>query len=155
MPPTADENKATIRAHIEDAINAGDAARTAQGYAADTINHADPRNPRAGRAGVERAWRSLYTAFPDWQFVIEDIAADGDMVWCRVTLRGTHLGTPELPVLGGLLVGVPPTGRRIEVQHVHIFRLRDGEITEHAAVRDDLRMGRQLGLIPAPVPATV
>jgi predicted ester cyclase len=64
-------------------------------------------------------------------------------------MTATHLGTPDLPImLGGLLHEVAPTGRRVDVASQHWYRVRDGKITEHWAVRDDLTMGRQLGLIP-------
>jgi predicted ester cyclase len=40
-----------------------------------------------------------------------------------------------------------PKGKPIAVELVHIFRLRDGKIVEHWAVRDDLGMMKQLGAI--------
>ncbi len=93
--------------------------------------------------------RALGEAFPDQRHEIVEMVSDGEMVICRLIMRGTHLGQPSLPiVLGGLLAGVEPTGRRVEVEQIHMFRVRDGTITEHFAVRDDLGMGRQLGLLP-------
>jgi predicted ester cyclase len=47
-----------------------------------------------------------------------------------------------------MLVGVPPTGKRFEVSHIHWYTLRDGKIVEHYANRDDLGMMRQLELLP-------
>jgi hypothetical protein len=38
----------------------------------------------------------------------------------------------------------------VEVLHFHSFRTNGGQITDHAAVRDDLGMLKQLGLITAP-----
>lgn len=58
-----------------------------------------------------------------------------------------NLGTPELPVLGGLLIGVAPTGRQFTVQSIHFYRVVGDEIVEHRAVRDDLGIMQQLGLI--------
>lgn len=66
---------------------------------------------------------------------------------CEATITGTHLGTPALPVLGGLLVGVPPTGKRIAVQSIHFYRVVGGTIVEHRATRDDLGIMQQLGLL--------
>jgi hypothetical protein len=43
------------------------------------------------------------------------------------------------------LVGVEPTRKRFEVQHIHWHRLRDGQFVDHYAVRDDLGMMSQLG----------
>jgi hypothetical protein len=51
---------------------------------------------------------------------------------------------------GGMLVGVNPTGRTFEVQHIHMYRVLDGKIAEHFATRDEVGMMRQLGLLPPP-----
>jgi predicted ester cyclase len=49
-----------------------------------------------------------------------------------------------------MLVGVQPTGRSFEVQHIHVYRALHGQIAEHFASRDDVEMMRQLGLLPPP-----
>ena len=56
--------------------------------------------------------------------------------------------------LGGVLAGIPPTGRSVSVAHHHFFRVRNGRIAEHWGVREDLEMARQLGILaPGPNPA--
>ncbi len=47
-----------------------------------------------------------------------------------------------------MLVGVEPTGKRFEVEHIQWYELRNGEIVDHYAARDDLGMMVQLGLYP-------
>ncbi len=104
---------------------------------------------RIGRSGIEVILRALGEAFPDQRHEIVEMVSDGEEVTCRLIMRGTHLGQPSLPLgLGGVLAEVEPTGRRVEVDQIHMFRVRDGKISEHFAVRDDLGMGRQLGLLP-------
>jgi hypothetical protein len=49
-----------------------------------------------------------------------------------------------------MLNGVAPTGKQVEVLHFHSFRVAGGQITDHAAVRDDLGMLMQLGLLKRP-----
>jgi hypothetical protein len=34
----------------------------------------------------------------------------------------------SLPVDGGMFLGVQPTGRSFEVQHMHVYRVLDGKI---------------------------
>ncbi|MGO9155021.1 ester cyclase [Mycobacterium sp.] len=46
------------------------------------------------------------------------------------------------------LNGIEPTGKRIRHEQVHIFRVADGQITHHRAVRDDLGLLLQLGWRP-------
>ncbi len=50
----------------------------------------------------------------------------------------------ELP-----LNGIAATGKRIKHKQVHIFRVADGQITHHRAVRDDLGLLLQLGWRPS------
>lgn len=77
------------------------------------------------------------------RFAVErvEVIAEGDTVAYRATLQGTHLGE---------LMGMARTGRAFRVQHMHRLRMRDGRSSEHWAVRDDLGMLQQLGIVPAP-----
>jgi predicted ester cyclase len=113
-------------------------------YSPDATNHGFP----AGREGLRAFYQDLVTAFPDWHYELGTVVVEGDVVMAELVMTGTHLGTCQLPVLGGLLVGVPPTGRRVRVHHAHSYRIVDGYIVEHHAVRDDLGLLQQLGLIP-------
>lgn len=79
-------------------------------------------------------------AFPDMHFTVEQMFAVEDWVLTKARWAGTFTG--PFPFIG--LDGVAPTGRRFDVDHVHAFRLVDGKIAEHWAVRDDLTMHSQL-----------
>jgi predicted ester cyclase len=59
-------------------------------------------------------------------------------------VRGTCSGTHE-----GEFWGILQTGKRFTVQQSHWFRVVDGKVAEHWAVRDDLVMLRQLGVLPS------
>ncbi|MGH9837821.1 MAG: ester cyclase [Blastocatellia bacterium] len=61
---------------------------------------------------------------------------------------------PAIESTEGLLAGVAPTGKSVRVQHIHMFRLKDGWVVEHWANRDDIEMARQLGLWPSPAAAS-
>lgn len=103
---------------------------------------------KVGRGGYEMVWRDISVTFPDFSLDIEEIVAEGETVVVRAMFSGTHLGMGELPVNGGMLVGIEPTGKSFSVEHIHWFKLRDGKIVEHYASRDDLGMMQQLGLLP-------
>jgi steroid delta-isomerase-like uncharacterized protein len=83
-------------------------------------------------------------AFPDNRHEVEDVVALDDKVVLRCTLTGTHEGP---------FMGIPPTGRKIEVNEIHIYRLEDGKAVEHRVGRNDLGAMRQLGVIADAVPA--
>ena len=144
---SVDRNKALVRRLYEEGLNRRDAAAAAAFYADDAKNH----GRTVGQAGMQSVFESLFSVFPDFHYRIEDATAEGDRVVCKVTMTGTHLGAPTLPeVFGGMLKGAAPTGRRVEVLQFHSFRIRDGLIAEHAAVRDDLGMLLQLGVVQRP-----
>jgi predicted ester cyclase len=79
---------------------------------------------------------------------IVELIARGDSVIARFTVSGTQRGVAKLPMNGGMLVGVQPTGKHFTVEHIHWIRLRNGKIVEHTATRNDIGMMRQLGLLP-------
>ena len=87
--------------------------------------------------------RMVTAAFPDNRHEVKEVIAEGDRVVLRCTLSGTHEGP---------FMGIPPTGRRIEVNEIHIYRLKGGKAVEHRAGRDDLGAMRQLGVIADAVP---
>ncbi len=105
--------------------------------------HHDPSNPVdiKGPEGHRQRITEVIAAFPDINFTIEDMVAEGDKVVARWTLRGTHLGE---------FIGIPPTGKQVAVSGVIIHRLAGGKIVEDWALRDSLGLMRQLGLIPPP-----
>ena len=54
---------------------------------------------------------------------------EDDRVVVRCLFEGTHDGT---------FLGMPPTGRRVCTQHIHIYRIQDDMVAEHWACRDDI-----------------
>ena len=143
--PAADT--ALVRRLYEEGINRHDAAAAAAFYAEDAQNH----GRTVGRAGMQRVFEMLFATFPDFHYRIDEATAADGRVVCKVTMTGTHRGMPTTPeAFGGMLAGVPPTGRAVSVLQFHSFAVRDGAIASHAAVRDDLGMLKQLGLLRAP-----
>jgi predicted ester cyclase len=142
MSTTETENKAQFRRIYEEMFNKGNLAIADELIAPDFLNHENP--PGMNSRGPESARKvvmMLRTAFPDVHYTIEEMVAEGDMVSCRLIMNGTHQG---------FFMGIAPTGRSVRQQaQMHLVRFRDGKAIEHWAVRDDLGMMRQLGVIPA------
>jgi steroid delta-isomerase-like uncharacterized protein len=140
-----EQNKAHYRRTFEEVFNQGNLALVDELVAPDFLNHEVPPGMKnRGPESTRQVVTMLRTAFPDLHFTIEDLVAQGDTVAGRATMSGTHLGPFQ---------GVPPTGRSFQQAHMHFVRFRDGKAIEHRAVRDDLGMMRQLGVIPAPANA--
>ena len=103
-------------------------------------NEADPER-RNGPSGAAATSEWLRSCFGGLRYDIHRVFVDGDMAAAYVTMHGTHEG--------GLPPGVPATHKPFAVKHVHLFRFADdGRVIEHSAVRDDLGMIMQLGLLP-------
>jgi predicted ester cyclase len=142
-----EQNKKLIQRLYDEGLNRQDAAAGAGFYAINAKNH----GREVGRAGMQKVFEMLFSIFPDFNYRIEESTAEGDRVVCKVTMTGTHRGQPTLPdVFGGMLAGVVPTGKPVTVPQFHSFRVAAGQTTEHAAVRDDLGMLLQLGVVRRP-----
>ena len=144
------ETNQCIAEQFHQAFNRGDLDAAASYFAENCRNHGRV----VGRAGVRTVLAEIKTNFPDARLTTLHSVAEGEWVVLRCAYSGTHRGTSHFPVDGGMLVGVLPTGRTFEVQHMHMYRILDGKIAEHFANRDDVGMMRQLGLLPpAPSPS--
>lgn len=105
--------------------------------APDYINHNPAVAP--GLAGVKAFFSSWLAAFPDTRVVVEDTLASGDSVVGRYTYTATHTGA---------FLGIPPTGNRITMRSIDIWRVRDGKFVEHWDELNLLEVFQQLGVIP-------
>jgi len=77
--------------------------------------------------GTRQRIRMFQTAFPDLHVTIETQVADGDWVISRCVFRGTHRGQ---------LMGMPPTGRKVEFQTIAMNRYSNGKSVEEWGIRD-------------------
>lgn len=135
----SEENKALAR-RWADIFAQGNLDLVDEIFAPDFVGH-DPAMPEDIR-GVEgaRDFYSVYlSAFPDAEVTIEDQLAEGDTVATRWTGRGTHRGE---------LMGVPPSGNRVEVAGISIARIEGGKVAEEWDLYDALGMMQQIGAVP-------
>ena len=130
-------NTDTFRRAIEDGWNRGNLAAIDELFAPDFVEHQVGIRP--GREGVRDSIRELRTAFPDLRLVIEDVVAEGDLVWARIRATGTHRGP---------FPGTAGTGRPIRVDVIDVVRLARGRIVEHWGVADRLSLAQQVGAVP-------
>lgn len=134
-------NKDLFRRTYDEMFNQGNVDVAEELIAPDFINHEAPQGLNMGPQSMRKLVTWLRSAFPDLHFEIEELVAEGDTVVGRLTMKGTHHGEFQ---------GIAPTGRSFEQAQVHFVRFKDGKGVEHRAVRDDLGMMQQLGVIPMP-----
>jgi steroid delta-isomerase-like uncharacterized protein len=138
----SEENKAVARRAFEDHFNTGNLDLGEEIFTPDYVNH-DPSLPDfgSGPEAANQAVRLYRDAFPDARITVEDQVAEGDEVATRWSARGTHEGE---------LMGVAPTGNRVEITGITISRIEGGKIAEDWINYDALGMLQQVGAIPAP-----
>jgi predicted ester cyclase len=83
----------------------------------------------------------LRETFSPFSLTIEAMIAEGDMVWARMTGRGTD---------GKGIMGRPPTGKSFAITVMDVCRFENGKIVEHWGVPDRYHQLAQLGLLPRP-----
>jgi len=138
------DHAATVRSMYE-LVNAGDIDGFGRLLADDFIEHEETPGLAPTKAGVQDFFRMQLAAFPDIHMDAQDVIASGDKVVVRGRYTGTHRGD---------FMGMPATGKSIDVQLVDILRFGDdGLVREHWGVMDALAMMQQLGVVPAGPPA--
>jgi steroid delta-isomerase-like uncharacterized protein len=134
-----ENNKKIVMSYFNEAWNKGDLNVLDSLLSEDYINHTPSTpNPPKGPAGLKPIILAIRKGFPDLRYDIKEIITTNDRVVARVVMTGTQTDT---------LFGIPPSGRRIEVNQINIERIENGKITEHWRVTDELTMMKQLGLV--------
>jgi len=133
------DHAATAR-RLYELISAGDIDAFSDLLADDFVEHEETPGLSPTKDGVKAFFRMQLAAFPDLRMDAEDIVASGDKVVARVRFTGTQRGA---------FMGMPATGKSVDVQLIDIFRFGDdGLVHEHWGVMDALAMMQQLGAVP-------
>src|SRR5215813_3624752 len=133
------DNVATRRRTYE-RLNAGDVDGFGDLLADDFVEHEVTPGLEPTKQGVKDFFRMYIAAFPDLRMEAEDVLPSGDKVIARARGTGTQRGE---------FMGMPATGRSIDVEFIDIMRFGDdGLVKEHWGVFDALTMMQQLGAIP-------
>jgi steroid delta-isomerase-like uncharacterized protein len=136
----SEQNKALARRIFEEIETRGNVSAAEQIFASDFVNHL-PFGEMHGVEAAKQFGSMLRTAFPDLQTTVEDQIAEGDRVATRWTARGTHRGE---------FLGVPASGRSMQIMGMTISRVADGKIVEQWGNPDLFSLMQQLGAVPAP-----
>jgi len=94
--------------------------------------------PMHGPAGYLAIIAMMRSAFPDIQWTLDEMVTENDKVAARFTMRGTHKNA---------FLGVPPTGKPIEVQSMAFYHLSDGQFIKEHGQPDMLSLLQQIGAV--------
>ena len=104
-------------------------------YAEEAVLHRSP--PLApGIESIKQWYRSLWAAFPDVRITLGNLVAEGDFVANNFRLQGTHRGA---------FLGVPASGKRVDVEGVTILKFADEKCVERWSQTDVMGIMRQIG----------
>jgi steroid delta-isomerase-like uncharacterized protein len=109
--------------------------------AADFVAH-HPAFPDGigGPEGIMQMAAMFRAGFPDLHYTPEDLIAEHDKVAVRWHASGTHQG---------MFLNVAPTGKRMSITGIDIFRIADGQIVEAWVNSDFFGLLQRIGAIPA------
>ena len=137
---TAEANKHVMNRFVE-FINTASEKLAMEIISPDAIFYVPGRpEPMRGPAGYLSIIQMMRGGFPDIQWTLEEMVAEGNRVAARFTMRGTHRGT---------FFGVSPSGNKISVQALNMYRLSQGQFVEEHGQPDMLALLRQIGALPA------
>jgi steroid delta-isomerase-like uncharacterized protein len=139
---TEENNINTVR-RVAEAFNTGNVSNVTEFINPQYFNHESQVDRVRGQLrGPEEfidTVENLRTAFPNLNHKEQRIIAQDDTVVSVLNVTGTNTGNFFI---------LPPTGKNISYEAVHIYRIgEDGKIVEHKAIRDDLTFLAQLGVV--------
>jgi steroid delta-isomerase-like uncharacterized protein len=130
-----------FQAHLDTrSVNTHDPAAVAGWFSEDGVQRIVPTGLEAkGRDAIRDNMATLFGGFPDVRIEVKDAFSEQDRMCVQCTMMGTHSGE---------YLGLPPTGRRIEVDMCLVFTFDEtGLAKEEVAYWDSATTFRQLGLI--------
>jgi steroid delta-isomerase-like uncharacterized protein len=136
---STEQHKETLRRIYDEVFSKGNLGAVDELMAANYVLHGPGGTELKGPTGFKEFVRTLRAAFPDVQVTVEDMVAEGSEVAHRATLRGSHQGE---------FMGIPATGRQVEVSITTISRFADGQEVEAWESLDTARIYQQLGAAP-------
>jgi steroid delta-isomerase-like uncharacterized protein len=136
---TLERNKTLVRRAFEEVWSRGNLDIVDQLFSTDFLRHFPIGSETKGLDTFRDRLREHRTAFPDWSERVQLIVAEGDLVAVYFTSSGTNDGSFQ---------GNSPTGQRIAITEMTIFRIADNKIVEQWLIPDLLSLNQQLGLIP-------
>ena len=138
---SVENNKALIRRLYEEVFVKWNLDLVDELVGPEFVGHEMPPGTPRGPVGFKQFYGSLRSAFPDLRYVVDDVIAEGDKVVVRWTWQCTHEGD---------FMGIAPTGKRVWVTGIAIYRIAGGKCVERWVELGLLGLLEVLGAAPTP-----
>lgn len=135
----SDANKAAAH-RLYERFSEGDLSVIDEVISDDFVEHEVMPGLEPNKDGVRQMFGLFRSAFRDATFEVDGMIAEGDMVFALVRMKGIHQAD---------FMGVPASGRTINVGVADYFRFENGKALEHWGVMDTGAMMHQLTGAPA------
>jgi predicted ester cyclase len=105
----------------------------------DFVDHIEVQGLEGtGRARYLASAHVVHDAFSDYHEEAEFTVTEGDLAVSCARITGTHDGD---------LMGLPPTGRKVDYNSIGILRFADGQVVERWGIGDAMKQMQQLGVL--------
>lgn len=103
------------------------------------VDYAHFEAPVKGVAAFRETLEESFRSFPDLETAALGVVAQDDRAAVEWEYEGTHRQ--------GALFGAEPSGARVRVRGMSLYRIRDGRVVEERGVADILGLMAQLGAV--------
>jgi predicted ester cyclase len=107
-------------------------------HAPDGVVHSPLFPDMKGRDAIATSYLTLFSIFPDWEISFEPAIIDGNRAAQPFVARATHAGE---------FMGLPGTGRRVQIHGAMICTLGEGGIVREQRVYDFTGLLIQIGVL--------
>ena len=137
-PPAQATNTELIRWAF-DQLNAHDVSVLRQFWTADTYERFPDKECR-GADEIAAYFEGVFAAMPDFHMDVVNVAEQDEDVYVHWHMTGTHTGAAWS--------GIEPSGKRVEMDGIDHFVLRDGTVVSNFVVFDQTQFARAVGMLP-------
>jgi predicted ester cyclase len=131
----SDQNIATVRRLTQEGFVGGKVDVVDDVVAVGCVDHDPMPGQGQGRDGQRHTCQMVASGLSNRSTLQDDFVAAGDTVVENWVFQGTHTGN---------FLGIPATGKQLQVRGIEIWRLADGMIVERWGVIDAAGVMEQL-----------
>ena len=124
---------------VNEVINGKNLALIDELYAPNYVGHQIPPPLPQNREGQKLFVGAFFEAFPDMRLTFEQEVIEGNRIAGLGYFTGTHKGPFN---------GIPPTGKRVQVSFMDLWRVENGKLAEYWGIVDVPSLLKQLGVMP-------